>query len=358
MVNTTVIEYVWIGGKGELRSKIKVINEYYTYNDICDTKSRYINNSKIIPYYREKFKWNYDGSSTEQANGDDSEITLNPVRIFYNPDNYDYANSFILLCDTYCSNGEPAKCNNRKLAKEIFDKDLSQKPWFGLEQEYFLMDPYTRKPICFDDTTKQGQFYCSVGYNNTFGRDIAEEHLQKCITAGIKITGINAEVAPGQWEFQIGICEGIEAGDHMIVARYLLEKITENYDVYVDYEPKPIEGDWNGSGCHTNYSTLKMREGCENKTGLKYIQEAIDKLSLKHDEHMAVYGTGNEKRMTGKHETASYDKFSHGIANRGASVRIGNETYKNEKGYFEDRRPSSNCDPYLVTSKIFETTCL
>tara|TARA_B100001287_G_C22613734_1_gene496462 strand:- start:35 stop:1090 length:1056 start_codon:yes stop_codon:yes gene_type:complete len=351
MVNSTIIEYVWIGGKGELRSKIKVINEYYTYNDIC-------NNSKIKPYYLEKFKWNYDGSSTEQANGDDSEITLNPVRIFYNPDNYDYANSFILLCDTYCSNGEPAKYNNRKLAKEIFDKDLSQKPWFGLEQEYFLMDPYTRKPICFDDTTKQGQFYCSVGYNNAFGRDIAEEHLQKCITAGIKITGINAEVAPGQWEFQIGICEGIEAGDHMIVARYLLEKITEKYNAYVDFEPKPLEGDWNGSGCHTNYSTLNMREGCEDITGLEFIQEAIEKLSLKHDEHMAVYGTGNEKRMTGKHETASYDKFSHGVANRGASVRIGNETYKNQKGYFEDRRPSSNCDPYLVTSKIFETTCL
>ena len=73
---------------------------------------------------------------------------------------------------------------------------------------------------------------------------------------------------------------------------------------------------------------------------------------------MEVYGSDNNLRMTGNHETASYDKFSSGIANRGASVRIGNINYDNKKGYFEDRRPSSNCDPYLVTGKIFETTCL
>ena len=73
---------------------------------------------------------------------------------------------------------------------------------------------------------------------------------------------------------------------------------------------------------------------------------------------MFVYGEGNEQRMTGAHETANYSTFTHGIANRGASVRIGNETYNNKKGYFEDRRPSSNCDPYIVSSKIFETTCL
>ena len=99
-----------------------------------------------------------------------------------------------------------------------------------------------------------------------------------------------------------------------------------------------------------------MRNGSENKSGLEYIKEAISKLETQHDVHMQNYGSGNEERMTGEHETASYDTFSYGIANRGASVRIGNDTLKNNKGYFEDRRPSSNCDPYVVTSLIFETT--
>lgn len=339
MSDKCCVEYVWIDGNNELRSKTKVISNPY------DIKS-----ANDLPI------WNFDGSSTGQASGTDSEVIIKPRALFKDP--IRLRPNLLVLCDTYTPNDEPLPNNHRKWANDLFEKDLSQKPWFGLEQEYFLIDSKTNLPLGFDESKTQGQFYCSVGASNAFGRNIVEQHLCACIHAGIKISGINAEVAPGQWEFQIGPCEGIEQGDHLWMARYLLHKLAERYDVIVNFDPKPLKGDWNGSGCHTNYSTENMRNGNGDKTGLDYINEAIEKLSLKHDEHMAIYGSGNDERMTGIHETASFDKFTHGIANRGASIRIGNENYKNQKGYFEDRRPSSNCDPYLVTGMIFKTTCL
>lgn len=336
----SVVEYIWIGGKYELRSKTRVSTK--PCNDL----------EKLLVE-----DWNFDGSSTAQATGNDSEVIIKPRAKFIDPLRNN-SNSFLVLCDTYDPKGEPLKQNNRVWANELFNKGLEEKPWYGIEQEYFIIDPKTNLPLGFDNSKKQGQFYCSAGAENAFGRKIAEEHLQACLIAGIKISGINAEVAPGQWEFQIGPCEGIESGDHLWVARYLLVRIAEKHGLTIDFEPKPVKGDWNGSGCHTNFSTENIREGKDNKTGLDFINEAIKKLSLKHKEHMEVYGSGNEERMTGLHETASYDKFSYGIANRGASIRIGNQNFNNKKGYFEDRRPSSNMDPYLVTGMLFKTICI
>ena len=331
----TVAEYIWLGGNNEFRSKTRVFNEEIRLLD-------------QLP------EWNYDGSSTEQAQGTDSEVILLPRQIF--PDPLRGGNSILVWCETTRPDGTYLENSHRHWANEIFEKNKGAEPWFGLEQEYFMINTVTQKPLGYDENKTQGQFYCSVGAENAFGRDLAEEHLHVCISAGIKISGINAEVAPGQWEFQIGPCVGIEEGDHLWMARYLLVRLAEKYNITIDFEPKPLEGDWNGSGCHANYSTKEMREGTFGKTGLEHIDEAIEKLSHKHMEHMAVYGSGNEKRMTGAHETASYDTFSHGVANRGASIRRGNDTVKKGKGYFEDRRPSSNCDPYLVTGMLFKTT--
>jgi glutamine synthetase len=333
------IEYIWLGGNGELRSKTRVLMHHNKELSVDD-----------IP------EWNYDGSSTGQAEGGNSEIIIKPRRMFKSPFQ---STSVLVLCDTYLPNGEHHPSNTRYNADDTFSQNLKAKPWFGIEQEYFLIDPKTKKPLGFStDMSPQGQYYCSVGAENTFGRTLVNEHLRCCLNAGIIISGLNAEVAPGQWEFQIGPCEGIESGDHLWIARYLLERLAENYKLTVNYHPKPMEGDWNGSGCHTNYSTLEMREGTIDKTGLDHIHEAVEKLSKNHDEHMAVYGSGNELRMTGEHETSDFHSFSSGVGDRGASVRIPNDIVKHEKGYFEDRRPSSNMDPYLVTSKIFETTVL
>lgn len=336
----TLVEYIWLGGSSELRSKTRVFNH-------------------SIRRLSEISHWNYDGSSTEQADGSDSEITLQPIGAFPCP--FRGFPNLLVFCATYRPDGTPLPNNHFDQAKAIFDKALHLKPWYGIEQEFFLIDNATNRPLGFPaDPTKypapQGQYYCSVGSKNTFGRHILEAHMRACLQANLHVSGINAEVAPGQWEYQIGPVEGIQAAIELWVSRYILERITERFNVHVDWTPKPIEGDWNGSGCHTNFSTLPMREGTSDKTGLEHIEEAISRLSKKHDEHMAVYGTDNHLRMTGKHETADYRTFSSGRANRGASIRIGNDTIKNKSGYFEDRRPSSNMDPFQVTSILFETS--
>ena len=351
MTSIYTVEYVWIGGNQELRSKIRVLKK--NIESINDIPS-----------------WNYDGSSTAQAFCNDSDVIITPRALFRSSSN-NYIpylfnqNHIFVLCDTYKVDGTPHPTNKRELANNIFNQKLDQEPWYGLEQEYFIMsekNPFDHSyiPLGYMGAKQQGQYYCSVGSENAFGRIVAETHMRMCLDIGINISGINAEVAPGQWEFQIGPCVGIEAGDHLWMARYILKKIAESFNYSICFEPKPLKGNWNGSGCHTNYSTKLMREGNKEtgKTGIEYINEAIHNLSLSHDNHMLVYGTDNKSRMTGLHETASYNMFTFGVANRGASVRIGNETYINKQGYFEDRRPSSNCDPYLVTSAIFKTTVL
>ncbi len=330
-------EYVWIGGNMELRSKCRVLD---------------------LPNNFELPDWNFDGSSTGQAEGHDSEIIIKPRKTFPCP--FRKGVNVLVLCDTYLRSGEAHPTNNRIKAVRIFDQKVYEHPWFGLEQEYFMVNLETGKPLGFkgEETPEQGQYYCSVGAENALGRPLVEEHLEACLYAGIKISGVNAEVAPGQWEYQVGPCEGIEAGDQLWIARYIMERISEKYKVRIDLTPKLIKEGINGSGCHCNFSTQDMRNGNINKSGLDIIDEAIHKLSLKHLEHMDIYGEGNRDRMTGRHETSSYDKFSFGRANRGSSVRIPNDTINNMCGYFEDRRPAANCDPYLVTSKIYETTCL
>ena len=339
-----VAEYVWIDANLCLRSKARTIpNKINVLDDIPE--------------------WDYDGSSTGQATGNHSEIIIKPKCLFKCP--FRGGDNVLVMCDCYNPDGTPAKGNHRHSSNKIFDKNLKAQPWFGLEQEFFLF--YNNYPLGFDDNKKQGQYYCSVGAGNAFGRELIDSHYSACLYAGVEISGINAEVAPGQWEYQIGPSCGITAGDHLYMARYILERITERYEIQVILDPKPLKGDWNGSGCHVNYSTEETRSSVEidtgseqtpKSTGLDYINKYISKLKEKHDEHMKVYGNGNEERLTGSHETAASGTFTHSVGGRGSSVRVNNKTFNNKFGYLEDRRPASNIDPYQVTSKIFETTIL
>lgn len=326
-----ICEYIWIGGSGEIRSKTKVI----------DNKNSLDNFEDIL--------WNYDASSTNQLDGNgDTEGILKPILTLKDPfREIENCNCILVLCEAYDNKETPLKCNYRTKAQKIFDKNLSKKPWFGLEQEYFIVFNKDKLTSSFAD----GTHYC--GKANKIERLIAEKHLKMCLEIGIKISGINAEVSDSQWEFQIGPSEGIEAGDHLIVARYILERICEQYDAYPSYHPK-LYKDINGSGCHINFSTVDTR----NERGLETIYKYIDKLENVHKDILLHYGSNNELRLTGLHETSSMDKFTSGIGTRNTSIRIPNHVVKNGCGYLEDRRPAANIDPYDATSALFKICCL
>ncbi|XP_051192805.1 glutamine synthetase cytosolic isozyme 1-1 [Lolium perenne] len=334
-----IAEYIWIGGSGmDLRSKARTLP-----GPVSDPSK--------LP------KWNYDGSSTGQAPGEDSEVILYPQAIFKDP--FRRGNNILVMCDCYTPAGEPIPTNKRNAAAKVFSNPAvaAEEPWYGIEQEYTLLQKDINWPLGWPVggfPGPQGPYYCSIGAEKSFGRDIVDSHYKACLYAGINISGINGEVMPGQWEFQVGPSVGISAGDQVWVARYILERITEIAGVIVTFDPKPIPGDWNGAGAHTNYSTDSMRKD----GGFEVIVAAVEKLKLRHKEHIAAYGEGNERRLTGKHETADIHTFSWGVANRGASIRVGRETEQNGKGYFEDRRPASNMDPYVVTAMIADTTLL
>jgi len=323
-----IVEYIWIGGKGELRSKTRVLE--MTCEPTVDS----------LPI------WNYDGSSTEQVvqGSLNTEVVIKPRVVVINPLS---SGTFLALCDTYnidCVT--PIATNTRFAAAEIFQNKTENEPWFGLEQEYFMWKEE------WPSLTDQGRYYCGTSLSNV-ERKIADEHLAACLAAGIKISGINAEVAPYQWEFQVGPCVGIESGDHMYLARFLLERIAEKYDVRISYDPKPSQH-LNGSGCHTNFSTKTIRE----PGGLEEIYKCMERLAKTHPQHLECYGKGNRARLTGLHETGSYDRFSFGVGTRNTSIRIPNQTFADKCGYFEDRRPAANMDPYVVTSAIYKTCCI
>ncbi|MQM08225.1 hypothetical protein Taro_041080, partial [Colocasia esculenta] len=334
-----IAEYIWIGGSGmDMRSKSRTLP-----GPVSDPKE--------LP------KWNYDGSSTGQATGDNSEVILYPQAIFRDP--FRRGKNILVMCDCYTSTGEPITTNKRFAAEKIFSHPdvVAEEPWYGIEQEYTLLQNGVNWPLGWPVggfPAPQGPYYCGVGADKAFGREIVDSHYKACLYAGINVSGINGEVMPGQWEFQVGPVLGISSGDQVWVARYILERITEMAGSVLSFDPKPVQGDWNGAGAHTNYSTKSMR----NDGGINVINKAIEKLSMRHKEHISAYGEGNERRLTGRHETADIHKFSWGVANRGASVRVGRDTEKAGKGYFEDRRPASNMDPYVVTSMIAETTIL
>jgi len=329
------LEYIWLDGykpTQQLRSKTKVVSDFSGKLEDCPV-------------------WCFDGSSTEQAAGGSSDLLLKPVFICPDPDR---KNGYLVMTEVMNADGTPHESNGRATIDDD-DGDF----WFGFEQEYVLWNIETHSPYGFPAPgyfpAPQGPYYCSVGGEYIVGRDIVEKHLDLCIEAGLNIEGVNAEVMKGQWEYQIFAKGAKEAGDQIWVARYMLERVAEEYGIRINLDPKPVPGDWNGSGMHANFSNTVLRT-CGDKATYDKICEAFGASQEIINAHIAVYGADNDKRLTGRHETQSIDKFSYGVSDRGASIRIPIIAVENGyKGWLEDRRPASNADPYKVASRIIKT---
>jgi glutamine synthetase len=332
MSTKTKLEYIWLDGykpTQSLRSKTRVENNFGGSLEDCPV-------------------WSFDGSSTEQATGDDSDCLLKPVAIFPDPCR---KNAFLVMTEVLNADASPHESNGRATIEDD-DDDF----WFGFEQEYFLWCTKNHNPPGFPAggfPGPQGPYYCSVGAANAHGRQCVEDHLDACLEAGVNVEGINAEVAAGQWEFQVFAKSAKRAGDETWIARYILERCGEKYGLGIEWHPKPLgKLDWNGSGMHANFSNGLMRTCGEEEVFTKI----CNGFSNVVNRHISVYGADNDQRLTGEHETQAIDQFSFGVSDRGASIRIPVGTIDDGwKGRLEDRRPASNADPYKVAAAIIKT---
>ena len=323
------LEYIWLDGytpEPNLRSKVKILPK----------KEGAITLSECP-------EWSFDGSSTKQAEGHYSDRILKPVALYQNCMDGGLYRSYFVLCEVYNPDGTPHESNIRHI---LLDDD---NVWYGFEQEYTIF--IDGRPIGFPKDgfpVPQGKYYCGVGDEQVRGRKFVDEHLEICLNTELQITGTNAEVLLGQWEYQLFNTTSKSAADDLWISRYILQRLSEKWGYRIEFHPKPVMGDWNGSGLHCNFSNHIMR----NIGGMEYFSKLFNVFESRHTLHIENYGSSNEQRLTGKHETQSIHKFSWGVSDRGASLRVPIQTSLDWKGYVEDRRPASNADPYRIVKVI------
>ena len=343
------LEYIWTDSDGNVRSKVRYSTIMQMPNEMLSMRN--------VP------KWSFDGSSTNQAETTNSDLIISPVRLFPNPmesRNQSQIASWYVLCEVLNLDGTPHKSNLRKELWDVLQENKDQDIWVGIEQEYVMIDEASGKPYGWNDyedstPSPQGEYYCGVGGNKQKGRMIAEQHANLCVQSGLAFEGFHPEVMLSQWEYQIGPGNPLDIADQLIFSRFLLQRITErvSFPVAVSYDSKVMpDGNWNGSGAHINFSSKQMRE----EDGTEYLNIICSSLAESHDEAIKSYGKDNDKRLTGRHETSSIDKFTWGENDRTASIRIPFSAVGEDKmGYLEDRRPSASMNPYEAFSYLVST---
>ena len=346
MSSLNFAEYIWLDGSQPIqgiRSKTRVVH-------VPDA-----------PKPGDLPAWSFDGSSTEQASGNDSDCLLEPVCVLRDP--LRGTGNHLVLCEVQHADGSAHPTNRRAMLRAVLAAiDAETDPWVGFEQEYTLYRD--GRPLGFPShgfPGPQGPYYCGAGADRTFGRELVEAHARTCLDAGVQIYGLNAEVMPGQWEFQVGYRgldgesgDALVISDHVWIARWLLHRLGEQHGIEVSFDNKPVKGDWNGAGMHTNFSTAYTRDP---RRGLDCIRAAVEKLEKRHAAHIRHYGDKLDERLTGLHETCDINTFTWGVAHRGASIRIPHPVALQGYGYLEDRRPGANADPYLVAASLIATVC-
>ena len=345
------VTYVWVDGSGEtLRCKTRTVDKVPSSPD-------------DLPV------WMFAGIGTGQGTMEDTDQFLKPVRLYKDP--FLGNDNKLVLCEVLDSSKKPHETNKRHSCVQVMNKTSQEfDSWFGIEQEYILINTTASRPNSYhplgwpsngfpEAQQHMMPSYLAVGANKIVGRHVVEAHYRACLFAGVNITGTNAEAILGQWEYQVGPNDGCRVSDDLWMSRYILVRVAEDFGIGVTFDPKPVPGNWNGSGCHTNVSTIQSRTPGK---GLQWIKDSMEKLKKRHKEHVQVYdprqGRDNERRSTGACFAPKLDQFSWEVGNRFGSVRIPKEVADDGQGYFEDRRPAANCDPYSVTEIIVRTICL
>lgn len=371
------LEYVWIDGSYKLRSKIRIMDVNYDQDIHPTTTSDTMHDYKnfILKQY-----WEIDGSSTRQATPKKSEILLTPVYVTKSPFKTDFMKSWLVLCNTWeydeQNQRKPAKNNFRYVAHNVFfESELEQfDALYGYEQQFYLTQNLSYG-YGFDDTGatntdiwsisnfnqtfySKNNHYCSVDPSYSTASQILEKFVARCAESNLNIQGYHRESGPMQWAYTLGYLNGLTSADQLWLSRFILEKTCEEYGVYVHWKPKPFKGDWDGSACHTTFSTRQMRQVTDSNSGLLFMYKAIEKLEKHHPTFIKYAGQGNIDRLTGDRGTSSFHEFSYGAGNRNASVRIRNQVFAQGYGDFEDRRPGANMDPYMVASMLYAFVCL
>jgi glutamine synthetase len=348
--NKIGVEYLWTG-----------TDNTFSVNNLNITKKRFYTKVKTIElkntYAPIKLTladipiWSFDGSSTGHivptSSNANTEVILSPVKLYDHPFPTESI-KYLVLCDTYDINSVPNKFSTRANVINTFLTNSNLIPWYGLEQEYVFMNALNDGIYGWDMTNpalwpQQNDHYCGLSIYCKKLRPIVEDHYNRCLKIGINISGFNAEVMPSQWEFQIGPSVGIDAADDLVTARYILERLAESNDLYINYHPKPLPN-YNGSGCHHNFSTTQTRQ-LNADTCRAFYSLLFEKFNAKHEETMKYYGANNTLRLTGIHETSNMTNFTYDIGTRHTSIRVPVNTYT----YFEDRRPAASIDPYIST---------